>query len=305
MTGIATIIATIIIGGAVGAATLFGLVNARPVHPASLRPTSTRPPSTTAPESRRVLLTRPPPGRPGRSVRLSGSSVRAARSGPLLHRAAADSAAQLGSSPRCAGPLLDVGGGPGFFREAFRRRGATYFALDADVGGLSGRGEIGRGDVIGGRMACRSPTAAVDICYSSNVLEHVPDPGGCRRDGAGDRPGRHRLPQLHVGRDRGAVTRRRRGTSSAASGPGGGTAGGRGTRPRTATASPCSRSPSRGLAWAAARAGGGRRGAPAILPALVVVVLRVPALREVVTWNLVVVLRKGSPRPVTSGSQMR
>ena len=30
--------------------------------------------------------------------------------------------------------LLDVGGGPGFFADAFGARGATYVAVDADAG---------------------------------------------------------------------------------------------------------------------------------------------------------------------------
>jgi SAM-dependent methyltransferase len=72
--------------------------------------------------------------------------------------------------------MLDVGGGPGYFREAFQAEGATYFALDTDVGELSGRGEIGRGTVIGDGMRLPFRDAGVDICYSSNVLEHVSDP---------------------------------------------------------------------------------------------------------------------------------
>ena len=38
--------------------------------------------------------------------------------------------------------MLDVGGGPGYFRGAFEDAGARYFALDADVGELSGLGDI-------------------------------------------------------------------------------------------------------------------------------------------------------------------
>lgn len=72
--------------------------------------------------------------------------------------------------------LLDVGGGPGYFRNAFRAAGATYFALDADVGELSGLGEIASGTVIGSGMALPFRDGSIDICYSSNVLEHVPDP---------------------------------------------------------------------------------------------------------------------------------
>src|SRR6185437_1626093 len=43
--------------------------------------------------------------------------------------------------------MLDVGGGPGYFRDAFTAAGATYWALDADVGELSGQGDIAAGTV--------------------------------------------------------------------------------------------------------------------------------------------------------------
>ena len=72
--------------------------------------------------------------------------------------------------------MLDVGGGPGYFRDAFRAAGATYFALDADVGELSGLGEIASGTVIGDGMNLPWRSDSLDVCYSSNVLEHVPDP---------------------------------------------------------------------------------------------------------------------------------
>jgi SAM-dependent methyltransferase len=54
--------------------------------------------------------------------------------------------------------------------------GATYFALDADVGELSGQGEIARGTVVGDGMNLPFADGAFDLCYSSNVLEHVSDP---------------------------------------------------------------------------------------------------------------------------------
>lgn len=72
--------------------------------------------------------------------------------------------------------LVDVGGGPGYFRDTFAAAGATYFALDSDVGELAGAGEIGAGTVIGSGMELPFRTGSVDVCYSSNVLEHVPDP---------------------------------------------------------------------------------------------------------------------------------
>lgn len=95
---------------------------------------------------------------------------------------AADSVGQLahyaGHAPErpLAGDLmLDVGGGPGYFRDAFEAAGATYLALDADVGELSGAGLVHDRRVLGDGMRLPFRDGAVDLCYSSNVLEHVPD----------------------------------------------------------------------------------------------------------------------------------
>ena len=90
---------------------------------------------------------------------------------------ARDSVEQVGQYHDLRGQvLLDVGGGPGYFRDAFRGAGATYYALDSDVGELSGAGDIEPGTVIGSGMQLPFADGAVDVCYSSNVLEHVPDP---------------------------------------------------------------------------------------------------------------------------------
>jgi len=90
---------------------------------------------------------------------------------------AADSVAQLRAYADLDGALLlDVGGGPGYFRDAFTAAGATYVGLDADVGELSGAGSIPPGTVLGSGMQLPFADDSVDVCYSSNVLEHVPDP---------------------------------------------------------------------------------------------------------------------------------
>ena len=90
---------------------------------------------------------------------------------------ACDSVQQVGRYHDLTGQvLLDVGGGPGYFRDAFQDAGATYYALDSDVGGLAGAGEIAAGTVIGSGMRLPFADGSVDVCYSSNVLEHVPDP---------------------------------------------------------------------------------------------------------------------------------
>jgi SAM-dependent methyltransferase len=72
--------------------------------------------------------------------------------------------------------VLDVGGGPGYFAEAFRDAGATYVGVDPDVGELSTRGKPGPGMIMASGMRLPVRTGSVDVCYSSNVLEHVPDP---------------------------------------------------------------------------------------------------------------------------------
>ena len=96
---------------------------------------------------------------------------------------AQDSADQLASYTDLEGAvLLDVGGGPGYFRDAFTGAGATYLALDSDVGELAGLGTIANGTVVGSGMQLPFRDRSVDVCYSSNVLEHVPEPWTMARE---------------------------------------------------------------------------------------------------------------------------
>jgi SAM-dependent methyltransferase len=90
---------------------------------------------------------------------------------------AADSVAQLQHYVDLQGAtVVDVGGGPGYFADAFRAAGATYVSVEADLGELSAKSEPGPGSVLGSALALPLRTASVDVCYSSNVLEHVADP---------------------------------------------------------------------------------------------------------------------------------
>lgn len=91
---------------------------------------------------------------------------------------AADSVRQVAHyTPLVGRTLLDVGGGPGYFADAFRARGARYLGLDADVGELSLHGrEVRRDTVLGSGTALPFRDGSVDVCYSSNVLEHVAEP---------------------------------------------------------------------------------------------------------------------------------
>lgn len=88
-----------------------------------------------------------------------------------------DSVDQLRAYADLAGAtVLDVGGGPGWFADAFRRAGAAYVSVEADLGELAAFSEPGPGSVLGSALALPVRTGSVDVCYSSNVLEHVPDP---------------------------------------------------------------------------------------------------------------------------------
>jgi SAM-dependent methyltransferase len=88
---------------------------------------------------------------------------------------AEDSVAQIGTYRTLDGTLvLDVGGGPGYFRDAFERAGATYVCVDTQVGELARDGRARA--VLGDGMNLPVTDGAVDVCYTSNVLEHVRDP---------------------------------------------------------------------------------------------------------------------------------
>jgi len=90
---------------------------------------------------------------------------------------AADSVRQLSAwTPLEDAVVLDVGGGPGYFADAFHGAGAAYVSVDSDLGELSAVGKPGPGTVVGSGLDLPVRDAAVDACYSSNVLEHVPDP---------------------------------------------------------------------------------------------------------------------------------
>jgi glycosyltransferase involved in cell wall biosynthesis/SAM-dependent methyltransferase len=72
--------------------------------------------------------------------------------------------------------VVDVGGGPGYFRDEFHRRGATYVVVDPDPREIYARGGASGLTVFGDGMQLPLATASVDIAFSSNALEHVPRP---------------------------------------------------------------------------------------------------------------------------------
>lgn len=73
--------------------------------------------------------------------------------------------------------VADFGGGPGFYSQAFRAAGARTVLVDADLDEIRLHGRRTPGSVVG--LAEQSPLAdsSVDLAFSSNLLEHVPDLG--------------------------------------------------------------------------------------------------------------------------------
>jgi SAM-dependent methyltransferase len=209
---------------------------------------------------------------------------------------AADSVRQLSQYDDLHGrTVLDVGGGPGYFRDAFRAAGASYFSLDADVGELSGLGRTSHGTVVGSGMQLPFGDGAVDVCYSSNVLEHVAEPWRmademvrATRPGGltfisytvwfGPWGGHETAPWHYLG----GMRARRRYARRHGHEPK--NRFGESLFPVTVGA---------GLAWARRQADAEVLDvAPRYHPRWSRGVLRVPVLREVVTWNLMIVLRK-------------
>lgn len=70
--------------------------------------------------------------------------------------------------------ILDVGGGPGYFAEAFGD--SWYVGLEPSISEMSAAGLSGYGAVRGDGSALPFTDGAFDVTYSSNVVEHVADP---------------------------------------------------------------------------------------------------------------------------------
>jgi SAM-dependent methyltransferase len=91
---------------------------------------------------------------------------------------AEDAADQLARHTDLAGKtVIDVGGGAGYFTAVFRSRGASSFLFEPD------RAELASGDgtqpaVLADGYWLPVADGRADICFSSNVLEHVADPAG-------------------------------------------------------------------------------------------------------------------------------
>jgi SAM-dependent methyltransferase len=74
--------------------------------------------------------------------------------------------------------VVDVGGGGGWFTAAFRARGAHCYLFEPDPAELSLRGCAPAGAVLADGYWLPVRDGSADVTFSSNVLEHVPDPMG-------------------------------------------------------------------------------------------------------------------------------
>jgi len=74
--------------------------------------------------------------------------------------------------------VVDVGGGAGYFTDAFRAHGARCLLVEPDPAELYSRGDPGHQSVLGDGYWLPLPDASIDVCFSCNVLEHVRDPAG-------------------------------------------------------------------------------------------------------------------------------
>jgi SAM-dependent methyltransferase len=74
--------------------------------------------------------------------------------------------------------VVDVGGGGGWFTTAFRARGAHCYLFEPDPTELRLRTDAPAGAVVADGYWLPVRDGGADVAFSSNVLEHVPDPMG-------------------------------------------------------------------------------------------------------------------------------
>lgn len=212
---------------------------------------------------------------------------------------AQDSIRELGRWVELEGATaVDIGGGPGYFADAFRSAGARYAGLEPDVGELTARGTAAGNTLRASGLELPLASDCVDLAYSSNVLEHVPSPESMADEMVRiTRPGgtiviswtpwlspwggHETAPWHYLGGRRAADRYARR----------------HGRRPKNdfgRTLYACSIS--RMLAWVRHASVGDRvtvvEALPRYHPSWAKWIIRVPGLREVASWNAVLVLRK-------------
>jgi SAM-dependent methyltransferase len=209
---------------------------------------------------------------------------------------ARDTVCQLGQYAELDGRVVvDVGGGPGFFVRELARAGARAFCVDADLGEMAALGPAADGSIVGSAVRLPLRTGAVEVCFSSNVLEHVGDwramaaemvrvtrPGGivflAFTNWLSPYGGHETSPWHYLGGERAAARYERRHGRPPKNHYG------RSLYPVSVAAV---------LGWARSAPGAVLVDAvPRYLPGWTRPVLRAPVLREFLTWNLLLVLRR-------------
>jgi len=232
-----------------------------------------------------------------RSVRLL-RAFRREQATPAVYytHLAQDTVRQIGQYADLRGSVvLDVGGGPGFFVRELRRAGARAFCVDTDSGELAAQGSPESGSAVGSALRLPLASGAVDVCFSSNVLEHVGDwrammaemvrvtrPGGivfvAFTNWLSPWGGHETSPWHYLGGEWAAGRYQRR----------------HGRPPKNRyghSLHPVSVAAA--LAWARSADGAVLADAvPRYLPGWTRPLLRVPVAREFLTWNLLLVLRR-------------
>lgn len=242
----------------------------------------------------------PPPGTLARSVHLFRAFL-VEQSDPdrFYSVLAADSVREIGRFADLAGAdVVDVGGGPGYFADAFLGAGARFLGIEPDAGEMTARGHAAAGTLRASGLALPLADASIDLCYSSNVLEHVPDPEQMAHEMVRvTRPGGtvylswtpwlsphggHETGMWHYLGGRRAADRYARQ---------------HGRRPKNdygTSLFPCS--VGRMVRWARAQEATGevtvRAIEPRYHPAWARWIMRVPGAREVLSWNAVIVLER-------------
>jgi SAM-dependent methyltransferase len=78
--------------------------------------------------------------------------------------------------PLAGQTLLDLGCGPGFYTAAFRARGAQVIPVDNDPAEMTSRGPAPEGALVADASHLPLADASVDGVFCSNMLEHTPTP---------------------------------------------------------------------------------------------------------------------------------
>jgi len=209
---------------------------------------------------------------------------------------ARDTVSQLSQYTGLNGRVVaDVGGGPGFFIRELRSAGARAVCVDTSSGELAALDRPEAGSAVGTALRLPLASGAVDICFSSNVLEHVGDwramlaemvrvtkPGGivfvAFTNWLSPWGGHETSPWHYLGGSRAARRYQRKHGKPPKNHYG------RSLYPVSVAAA---------LGWARSADGAVLVDAvPRYLPAWTRPVLRVPVVREFLTWNLLLVLRR-------------